>query len=113
MGPDRKKQIAAGALLATLVTAFILAVFTMLSQTDWQTIGLGDGSEERHGWRYEILTEAGARDYEPAFAPNGYELLLPEGTRAVRISRTMTEAVTYPQLTWTYLDAGVEVCLDG
>ena len=94
------------------VAVLILAVFSLLSVTEKTDLALGDTEDRRFGWRYGVLTEVGARPYEPVFEDR-YYLQLPEGTRAVRITRTMTETIPRAELEWMSYQDGVEVALDG
>ena len=100
-----------GAAVLLAVAALLLAVFSLLSVTDKTDLSLGDTQARRFGWRYEVLA-GDAADYEPVFS-DGYTLELPEGTEAVRITRTMTEDVPRAELTWMCYQDGVEASLDG
>ncbi len=114
MEPENKyKWYVAGIALVIAVGVFILFIFSLISRTDKTDRYLVDTGDERFGWDYELLVNDAAQAYEPEFADSGYPVLLPEGTSAVRITRTMTEDILGAELQWmSYLD-GVEVWLDG
>ncbi len=80
-----------GAAVITVAAALILAVFSLLSVTAKTNLSLGETREKRFGWRYEVLTDEGARPYVPVF--EDWYFQLPEDTRAVRITRVMTEDI--------------------
>ncbi len=101
-----------GTAVILAVAALILAVFSLLSVTARTDLSLGDTQERRFGWRYEVLTDEGARPYEPVFE-NWVYLQLPEDTRAVRVTRVMTEDIPQAELMWMSYQDGVEVTLDG
>ena len=106
------RRVIVGAAAMVVAAALILAVFSMLSVTDKADQSLGDTEDIRFGWRYEVLTDDGARAYEPAYVDR-FDLRLPEDTRAVRVTRTMTEDVPQAELEWVSYQNGVEVALDG
>ncbi len=101
MNSERRWQYVGGALFAVGAAAVLLAVFSMLSVTHKGDIFLMDRSGERFGWRYELLINGEPRGYTPEFAEDGNALLLPEGTQAVRITRTMTEEISNAELEWS------------
>ena len=100
-----------GAAVIAAVAALVLIVFSLLSVTTKTDLSLGDTQERRFGWRYEVLTDDGPRPYEPVF--EDWYFQLPEDTRAVRITRTMTEDISQAELMWMSYQDGVEVALDG
>ncbi len=100
-----------GAAVIAAVAALVLIVFSLLSVTTKTDLSLGDTQERRFGWRYEVLTDDGPRPYEPVF--EDWYFQLPEDTRAVRITRTMTEDIPQAELMWMSYQDGVEVALDG
>ena len=101
----------AAALLAT--AAVLLAAFLLLSYPGGEELSLGDTLYDRFGWRYETLTNGEALEYELQFLEDGYSMALPEGTEAVRITRTMTEDFPDAELEWYTYRNGTEVFLDG
>ena len=112
MKDDPKRRYLPGAAILVAVAALIFVVFSLLSVTEKEDLALGDSEEWRFGWRYEVLTDDGVRPYEPVFE-DGFYLQLPEDTRAVRITRTMTEDIPQAELEWMSYQNGVEVVLDG
>lgn len=106
-----KRRYLLGAAAVIAVAALVLAVFSLLGVTDKTDLFLADRADARHGWRYEILTDA-VREGEPEFQ-SGYMPQLPEDTQAVRMTRVMTEDVPRAELAWTCYQDGVEVALDG
>ncbi len=111
METEHRKQYIAGTVLLLAAAALVLAVFSLLSRTEKEDIYLGDSPDKRNGWRYELLVDGRVQAYEPVFADD-YVLALPEGTEAVRITRTMEEDIPRAELEWmSYMD-GVEVFLD-
>ena len=110
---EHRKHYIAGGVLMLAVLVCILAVFSLISRTDHESLGLADYGGEPIGWRYELLVDGHGRAYEPVFADDGYTMTAPYGIEAVRITRTMTEDIPFAELEWTgYLD-GVEAFLDG
>lgn len=112
MKRNTKRRYLLGAAVILAVAALILVVFSLLSMTDKNDMALGDKETERFGWSYELLTDEGVFPYEPVFL-NWYYIQLPEDTRAVRITRVMTEDIPTAELTWMSFRDGVEVSLDG
>lgn len=101
------------ALFFVAVAAILLIVFSLLNTPGSnQDIFLMDRDSERFGWRYEVLVNGEARPIEPTFT-NEYTLALPEGTEAVRMTRTMTEDFQHTELEWTSYCFGVEVFWNG
>ena len=111
MSAKHKMQYIFGGALILVLCGFILSVFSLLSRTDKKDLYLMDTSDERFGWRYELLADGQVRDYEPVFEEK-YMLSLPVGTQAVRMSRTMTESFPTAELEWMSFQDGVEVFLD-
>ncbi len=112
MKRNTRRRYLLGAAVILAVAALILVVFSLLSMTDKNDMALGDKETERFGWSYELLTDEGVRPYDPVFL-NWYYIQLPEDTRAVRITRVMTEDIPTAELTWMSFRDGVEVSLDG
>lgn len=98
--------IGMAALLAAI--GFILTVFQLLSRTEMADSYLGRDA----GWRYELFSGGVVRPYEPEIREHGYAPL-PEGTRAVRATRVMTEQIPDAQLAWLRGKDGIEIFLDG
>lgn len=113
MEAEHRKQYLAGAALTLAMAAFIAAVLSLLGHSNRRDLFLADAADERFGWRYEVLADGRAQAYEPEFEPDGITPQLPEGTGAVRITRTMTEDVPGAELEWMGGAYGVEVYLDG
>lgn len=109
---ERRKQYIGAVALILFLAVFILTVFSLASRTDKVDLYLMDKRSARYGWRYEALVDGSVRAFEPDFSGE-YILKTPEGTEAVRITRTMTEDMPEAALEWMcYLD-GVDVFLDG
>ncbi len=108
---DIKTICGVAALLA--IVAALLAAFSLLGRVDVQEQTLHDWSDRSFGWSYEVLVDGAARPYEPQFQENGYMLVLPDGTEAVRITRVMEEEITDAQLGWYSRETCMEVFLDG
>lgn len=106
-------RIAAGAAALLAVAAALVAMLSPMNHPSAEDTYLIDSQDMRFGWRYEVLADGAVREYEPRFAEDGYMMLLPEGVRAVRITRTMTEDVPDAELEWFCYQRGVEVFLDG
>ena len=110
-----------GAALFAAVAVLVAAVFALLCRTDKTDLYLADTRAQRHGWRYELLPDLKTletadaprvQEWEPVFE-NDYAVQLPPDTRAVRITRTMTESIPRAELEWYLYGVGVEVTLDG
>ena len=112
----RKKigwRYAVGAAVAATVTIFVIAVFFSLCVTDKADISLVDTADERFDWSYELLDDGKIKPYEPVFEDDVFTVKIPDGVKAVRITRTMTEDIPGAELEWNSYDYGVEVFLDG
>lgn len=112
----RKKigwRYAVGAAVAATVTIFVIAVFFSLCVTDKADISLADTADERFDWSYELLDDGKIKPYEPVFEDDVFTVKIPDGVKAVRITRTMTEDIPGAELEWNSYDYGVEVFLDG
>lgn len=93
------------------VTAVLLVMFYALSHTDKRDYILMDTPDEQFGWNYEILVNGQVQEYDPVFLDE-LSLLFPEGTEAVRISRALTEEISFAQLEFFSHFEGVEVFLE-
>ena len=108
---SRRLYIGGSALFAA-VALLVAVVFTLLCRTDKTDTYLADTRAQRFGWRYTLLSDAGAQDWEPVFESD-YAVQLPPDTRAVRLTRAMTESIPRAELEWNLYCTGVEVTLDG
>ncbi len=113
MAARKIKQYIAGGAVILVLAAFILTIFSLLDRTDREEWFLSYARHERDGWRYEVLTDGGVQSCEPVFDGDIYTVQLPEGTRAVRATHTITEDVPDAQLRWMCIDDGIEIFLDG
>ncbi len=113
MGQRRDWRCAVGVALALCIAAVILAAFSLMSRVGREELYLADSAQQRFGWRYELLVGDRVQAYEPAFAEGVRVPELPEGTRAVRITRTLAEEIPDPELEWHSYQDGVEAFLDG
>lgn len=112
MEKKSRPQYIAGLALFGATAMLVVAVLALLCRTDKADIYLGETAARRYGWRYELLLDGRAQDFTPEFA-DGYSPGVPADARAVRITRTMAEALPRAELEWGAYGMGMEVELDG
>lgn len=102
-----------GIVLIVLLSALLSATFFMLSQTSLREISFLDFSESGLGWKYTILQNGISRSFEPEFQDHSMKDL-PEGTEAVKITRTLAEYLDFAELALkVYVPGtGIEVFLN-
>ncbi len=106
--------IIGAAALAAAMGFFCLAFFFM-SQAEIEDIDLTDSPESGLGWQYEKFADGEVTPVEPDFL-NGMVTAGDGHADAVRITRVITEELSYPYLELLLYDpqtAGAEVFLDG
>lgn len=103
----------AGLLPVLAAAGLVIGIFTVLGQTDVQSIYLGDSRRDSHGWEYEIRTGPGmAKKVQPEYVGEYGYALPEEAYDAMKISRTMTEILENASLELSCFDYGVELFLD-
>ena len=101
--------------LAVMLLVFLCigSIFVILSQTDLAEIYLGDTSQERKGWEYEVLSENTAQTVKPQYVDEFTQEYPLENISAIKITRTMTETIEFAQIRFSTWGLGIEVFLNG
>lgn len=114
MRRDRKGKPAfyASILILLFTVAFAGSIFVTLCRTEQVDEYLGDTSSHSWGWRYEVLSGNSVREVTPDYVDEYTQIFPVELLSAVKITRTMTEALPEAELEIAPYLSGTEVFLD-
>lgn len=98
-------------MLAAIV--FVLAVFSLMSDTDIQDVYLNSSDSDAMGWRWEVSADGHAAAQEPAFLDEYTGYLPAEAANAIRGVRTLTETLPSAVICMHVYGIGIEFFLDG